>query len=187
MTWDFRGVLRVREGGLQPLRTSHCMCSLCLSRIALVNEFLVHWTLLNTSLNNRRAINQLPKGPSLWSFLRTYHTSQRPFPTVLSITNHLFLMTVLSSPGQLQAPWYNVAAGHALSLLWGQTLDCPASCPLPRCSQASTSAPKSQPRESSSTSPLCDGGQIFTKTELCQAGHATTSLIVTFSSQLFVF
>lgn len=93
----------------------------------------------------------------------------------------------LSSPGQLQAPWCNVAAGHALFLLWGQTLDCPASCPLPHCSQASTTAQRSQPRESSYTSPLCDRGQIFTRTELCRAARATTSLIVTFSLQLFVF
>lgn len=42
MTWDFKGVLCIRAGVLQPLGKSQCMCLLCLSLIALLNEFLVH-------------------------------------------------------------------------------------------------------------------------------------------------
>lgn len=42
MTWDFKGVLCIQAGVLQPLGKSQCMCLLCLSLIALVNEFLVH-------------------------------------------------------------------------------------------------------------------------------------------------
>lgn len=61
MTWDFKGVLCIRAGVLQPLGKSQCMCLLCLSLIALVNEFLVHWTLRNALLNKMRVINQLSK------------------------------------------------------------------------------------------------------------------------------
>lgn len=70
-------------------------------------------------------------------------------------------MRDLSSPGQLQAGWYNVAAGHASLLLCGQTLDQAASCPLPRFSQAcATAQSPSQDHaiESSYTSTLCDRG-----------------------------
>lgn len=72
-----------------PREKSNCMCLLCLSLIALFNEFSVHWTLLNTLLNKMKIINY-PRGPSLWPLLHTYPIRQSLFS---SITDHLILMT----------------------------------------------------------------------------------------------